>query len=52
MNDRAIISVRTSVSITTEFSITIDLYQGSTLSSYLFALEMDESTKSVQEKVP
>ena len=37
MNDKAIISVRTSVSITTEFSITIDLYQGSTLSSLAYA---------------
>ena len=34
------------------FPITIGLYQGSSLSSYLFALVMDELTKLIQKEVP
>ena len=37
-------SVRTSGGITSEFPFIIGLHQGSTLSSYLFALVMDELT--------
>ena len=38
--------------ITSWFPITIGLYQGSSLSSYLFAFVMDELTKSIQKEVP
>ena len=38
INDEVVISVRTTGGITSEFPITICLYQGSTLSSYLFYL--------------
>ena len=48
MYDGAITSVRTSGEITSEFPITLDLHQGSTLSPCLFALVMDELTKSAQ----
>jgi hypothetical protein len=43
--------VRTSGGISSEFPITICLHQGLTLSSYLFALVMDELTKSIQDEV-
>lgn len=52
MYGKAITSVRTSEGITSKFPITIGLYIGSTLSSYLFALVTDELTKLIQEKVP
>ena len=52
MYDRAITSVRTSEGITKKFPITIGLYIGLALSSYLFSLVMDELTKLIQEKVP
>ena len=42
MYDEITTSVRTSGEITSEFLIIIGLYQGSTLSLYLFALVMDE----------
>ena len=48
MYDEAITSVRTSGGITSEFPITLGLHQGSTLSPCLFALVMDELTKSTQ----
>ena len=35
-----------------EFHITIDLHQGPTLSPYLFAIVMDELTRSIQNEVP
>ena len=38
INDEVVISVRTMGGITSEFPITICLYQGSTLSPYLFYL--------------
>lgn len=46
MYNRVVISVRTSGGI--EFPITIGLHQGSALSSYLFALMIDELTKSTK----
>ena len=49
--DRAITSVRTSGGIISTFPITIGLHKGSTLCPYLFALVMDELTKSIQEEV-
>ena len=51
MRDGVVTSVRTSRGITSEFSIAIGLHQVSTLSPYLFALVMDELTKSIQEEV-
>ena len=50
MYDGAITNVRTSVGITSEFPITIGLHQGLALSPYLFALVIDELTKSNQEE--
>ncbi len=52
MYDGVVTNVRTSGSITSEFPITIGLHQGPALSPYLFALVMDEFTKSIQEEVP
>ena len=37
---------------TTDFPINIGLHQGSTLSSYLFALVMDEVTRDIQSDIP
>jgi hypothetical protein len=34
------------------FSIKIRLYQGSTLSLYIFILMKDENTKGIQENIP
>ena len=52
MKDKVITSVRISEAITIKFSITIDLHQGSALGLYLFALEMDELAKLIQEETP
>ena len=52
MYNGAITSVRISRAITSEFPITIVLHQGWALSPFLFALVMDELTKSIQEEVP
>ncbi len=51
MNIRVITSVRTRGGVISEFLITIGLHQWSTLSSYPFALVMDDFTKSIQEEV-
>ena len=51
MYNKAVTSVRTSGRITCEFPITIELHQGSALSTYLFSLVMDELIKSIQEEV-
>ena len=37
---------------TTDFSINIDLHQGSALSPYLFVLVMDEVTRDIQGDIP
>ena len=50
--DGSITSVRTSGGITSEFPITIDLHQESALSLHIFALVMNEITKSIQVEVP
>lgn len=52
MYDRTVFSVRTSEGITSEFLITLSLYQESTLNLYLFTLVIDELTKLIQEKFP
>jgi hypothetical protein len=48
MYNDVVTSVRTSDGDTNDFSINIGLHQGSTLSSYLFALVMDEVTRDIQ----
>ena len=44
-------NVRTCGGLTDEFSVTIGVYQGSTLSPFLFAIVMDEITKSIHEDI-
>ena len=46
-----ITNVRT-CGLTNEFLITIEVYQGSTLSPFLIAIVMDEITKSIHEDIP
>jgi hypothetical protein len=48
MYDNVVISVRTSDGDTNDFSINIRLHQGSAKSHYLFALVIDEVTRSIQ----
>jgi hypothetical protein len=48
MYDNVMTSVRTSDKDTNDFSINIELHQGSALSSYLFALVMDEVIRGIQ----
>ena len=52
MYDNVVISVRTSDVDTDGFPIKIGLHQGSTLSSYLFTLVMDEVTRDIQGDIP
>jgi hypothetical protein len=52
MYDNVVTSVRTSDGDTNNFSINIGLHQGSALSSYLFALVMDEVTRDIQGGIP
>jgi hypothetical protein len=52
MHDNVVTSVRTSDGDTNDFSINIELHQGSSLSPYLFALVMDEVTRDVQGCIP
>ena len=52
MYDGAMTTVRTVVGETNDFPITVSLHQGSALSSYLFALVMDELTRQMQDEVP
>lgn len=52
MYEGATTSVRTTVGRTEEFPITIGVHQGSALSPFLFALVMDELTRSVQDDIP
>ena len=52
MYDGAVANVRTCGGITSDFSITIGLHQGSALSPFLFALVMDELTRAIQDEIP
>jgi len=45
-------SVRMPGASNNDFYITMGLYQGSALSSFLFALVMDELTKGIQDELP
>ena len=50
MYDKIVTSV-TKGGITSEFPVTIALHQGSTLSSNLFVLTMDELIRSIKDEV-
>ena len=52
MYEGVVTNVRTYGGVTNEFSITTGVYQGSALSPFLFAIVMDEITKSILEKIP
>ena len=52
MYDGVVANVRTCGGITSDFSITIGLHQGSALSPFLFAIVMDELTKTIQDEIP
>jgi hypothetical protein len=52
MYDNVVTSVRTSDGDTNDFPINIGLYQGSAMSTYLFALVMDEVTRDIQGDIP
>ena len=45
-------NVRTCDKLTDEFSITIGVYQRSTLSPFLFTIVIDEIIKSIHEDIP
>ena len=45
-------TVRTCGGLTKDFPITIGLHQGSALSPFLFALVIDEVTRSIQDEIP
>ena len=49
--DGAVANVRTCESLTSDFSITIGLHQGSALSPFLFAIVMDELTRAIQDEI-
>ena len=51
MYDRVMTNVRTCGGITSDFSITIGLHQGSALSPFLFVIVMDELTTSIQDEI-
>ena len=52
MYKNAMTFVRTCGGNPTDFPINIGLYQGSSLSPYLFALVMDEVTRDIQGDIP
>ena len=52
MYDEVMTNVRTCEGITSDFSITIGLYQGSALSPFLVAIVMDELTRAIQDEIP
>jgi len=52
MYDGVVANVRTCGGITSDFSITIGLHQESALTPFLFAIVMDEFTKTIQHEIP
>ena len=52
MYEGAVMKVRTCGGLMDEFLITIRVHQGSTLSLFLFAIVMDEITKSFHDEIP
>jgi len=51
MYDEVVANVKTCGGITSNFSITIGLHQGSTLSTFLFFIVMDELTRTIQDEI-
>ena len=51
MYDGAVANVRTCGGITSDFSITIELHQGSALSPFVFVIVMDELTRAIQDEI-
>ena len=51
MYDGVVTNVRTCGGITSDFSITIGLHQGSALSPFLFGIVMDEITRAIQDEI-
>ena len=51
MYDGVVTNVRICGRITSDFSITIRLHQGSALSPFLFAIVMDELTRAIQDEI-
>ena len=51
MYDRVVTNVRTCGGITSDFSITNGLHQGSALSLFLFGIVMDELTRVMQDEI-
>ena len=52
MYEGVVTTIRSPAGETNEFSITVGLHQGSILSTYLFALVMDELTRNILDDVP
>jgi hypothetical protein len=52
MYDNVVTSVQTSDNDSNDFPINIGLHQGSALSPYVFALEMDEVTRDILGDIP
>ena len=52
MYEGVVTNVRTYGGLTDEFSITIRVHQGLTLSLFLFSIIKDEINKSIHEKIP
>jgi len=50
--DGVVANVRTYGGITSDFSITIWLHQGSALSPFLFAIVIDELSRAIQDEIP
>ena len=51
MYDGVLANVKTCGGITSDFSITIGLHQGSALSPLLFFIVMDELTRAIQDEI-
>ena len=52
MCDGVVENIRTCGGITSNFSITIGLHQGSALSPFLYVIVMDELTRAIQDEIP
>ena len=52
MYNNVVFGVRTIKSVSSEFSISIGLHQGSTLSPYLFILIINELTSHLHDRTP
>ena len=52
MYDGVVANIRTCGGITSDFSVTIGLHQGSAMSPFLFVIVMDELTRAIQDEIP